>query len=93
MSSILNRQKQLADQSRLIRERSRQDAERARKQLIEERPPKVPAGPLEDVRNGIAMNRSRIPVKIGSRRKRIAGRKTIRNQRNGQRSSSNKARK
>ncbi len=93
MNTILNRQKQLADQSRLARERSRQEVERVRKQMIEGRPPKVPTGPLEDVGDGIAVTRRRIPVKFGSRRKRMSVRKTTRRKQNGQRPTSNKTRK
>ena len=91
MNTILNRQKQLAEQARLMRERAKEEAQRLQKQ----RPPRVPIGPLEDVEQGIAVGREtrRVPVKIGSRRKRISKRKTIRRQRNGSRPSQNKARK
>ena len=95
MNTILNRQKQLAEQARLMRERAKEEAERIRKQKLEGRPPRAPAGPLEDVQQGITVGREtrRVPVKIGSRRKRISKRKTTRRQRNGSRPSQNKARK
>lgn len=83
MSSILNRQKQLAVQARLQREQVR-----ARPTVP--LPPKIPAGPLEGVNEeGIALGRRRT-VKIGSRRKRISIKKT--KKRNG-RTTKNKTRK
>ena len=83
MSSILNRQKQLAEQSRLLREKQRSVP-------IPPRPPRVPAGPLEVAPEGIAIDRLRRTVKIGSKRK--MKKKTTRKN-NGQRTTKNKTRK
>lgn len=81
MNSILNRQKQLAEQARMAR---------MSRPPIPPRPPRVPVGPLEDVsQEGIALGRRRT-VKIGSRRKRISIKKT--KKRNG-RTAKNKTRK
>lgn len=83
MTSLLNRQKQLAEQSRLLREKQRSIP-------IPPRPPKVPIGPLEAVNispEGIAIGRPRQTVKIGSKRK-MKKKATRRN--NGQRTTKNK---
>lgn len=81
MNSILNRQKQLAEQSRLLREKQRS---------VPPRPPRVPAGPLEVAPEGIAVDRLRRTVKIGSKRKM---KKKTRGKNNGQRTAKNKTRK
>lgn len=81
MSSILNRQKQLAEQARMAR---------MSRPAVPPLPPKVPAGPLEGVsQEGIALGRRHL-VKVGSRRKRISMKKAKR--RNG-RTTKNKTRK
>lgn len=84
MTSLLHRQKQLAEQSRLLREKQRSIP-------IPPRPPKVPFGPLDAVNSdGIAIGRPRRTVKIGSKRK--TKKKTTRRN-NGQRTAKNKTRK
>ena len=81
MNSILNRQKQLAEQARMAR---------MARPVVPPRPPKIPVGPLEGVsQEGIALGRRRT-VKIGSRRKRISVQKT--KKRHG-RTAKNKTRK
>lgn len=81
MNSLLNRQKQLAEQARIAR---------MARPAVPPRPPKIPTGPLEGVsQDGIALGRRRT-VKIGSRRKRISTQKAKR--RHG-RTTKNKTRK